>query len=526
MNAQPMMRWERFVLAERPSISLAAFRIAVAITVGCHVIPTLLQLPDNYLSTAFREVNVSFFPIPILQLIHQSPDALVHCITGLFYLSWGLFLIGYRSQLACIVMTACCYYLYALNSLHIGTLSWDILLVTLFLMCVTDYHGNYFSLDSIRLRPRDTIDGGGVARRVAPEERPLPPASGSGPQRALGCADAPTSRESHHAPNERVETQGRAGVSREEGGVPAATDPAALLTDAAEGEEPAYRKRRPFFIQRMLQLQMASTYFYTALAKLTAGGNWLTDNPYYYLMHSPPGGVVREFPLRGWLAQHPALCYTIGLGVIVMELMLPTLWFIRRTRLPAIAIGWTFHLLLLTTLHVPTIFFFLFPSQMLLFIPPEDVVAWIERRRHRCKGQQGTLIYDGHCMFCVGSVRRLLALDLFSYLRPVDYQTTEDVTALHPSLTRDQCHAQIHLVEPNGRLSGGFAAIQRLSMKLSLLWLLAPLANLPGARLIGDPAYRWIARHRYLFHRHRACDDNQCVPREAHHVKREASEPP
>ncbi len=444
--------WDRFVLAERPSISLSAFRIAVAITVGCHVIPTLLQLHDNYLSTAFREINTSFFPIPILQLVHHSPNAFVYLMTGLFSVAWGLFLIGYRSQLSGIVMTLCCYYFYALNSLHIGTLSWDILLVTLFLMCVTGYHGDYFSLDSLRLRLDEEASPGTPALRLRPR-------------------------------------------------------------DTIAGEEPAYRKQRPFFIQRMLQLQMASTYLYTALAKLSSGGNWLTDNPYYYLMHSPPGGVVREFLCRDWLAQHPALCYVIGLGVIAMELTLPILWFIRRTRIPAIAIGWAFHLLLLATLHVPTIFFFLFPPQMLLFIPPEDVVAWIEGRQHQYDEGQGLLIYDGHCMFCVGSVRRLLVLDLFGYLKPVDYQTAEDVTALHLSLTRNQCHAQMHLVEPDGRLSGGFAAIQRLSRKLPLLWPAAPLVNLLGARRIGDPAYRWIARNRYLFHRHRACDDNQCVPR-------------
>jgi len=35
---------------------------------------------------------------------------------------------------------------YALNEFHIGTLSWDILLVTLFLMCVSPYHGIIFPL--------------------------------------------------------------------------------------------------------------------------------------------------------------------------------------------------------------------------------------------------------------------------------------------------------------------------------------------------------------------------------------------
>lgn len=477
MSTTPATLWERLVLAERPSISLSAFRIAVAVTVGCHVIPTLLQLPDNYLATAFRTLNPSFFPIGVLRLVQQSPDALVYAMTGFFSLCWFGFLVGYRAQIACIGMTACCYYFYALNALHIGTLSWDILLVTLFLMCVTGYHGDYFSLDSLR----------------------LPKANAStvhGTQTTDKSVHSPQSTE--HRSNRELSTVDRGRSSIES-------------TPAVGDEEPAYRTRRPFFVQWLLQLQMASTYFYTGLAKITADGNWLTDNPYYYLMHSPSGGVVREFQGRAWLAQQPALCYAIGIGVIVMEFSLSILWFVRRTRLPAIAIGWLFHILLLVTLHVPTIFFFLFPAQMLLFIPPEDVVAWIERRRQRKAGRQGLLVYDGHCMFCVGSVRRLLVLDLFGYLRPVDYQRVEDVATLHPLLTRERCHAQMHLVEPAGRLSGGFGAIRRLSLRLPLLWPLAPLVHLPGAWFAGDPAYRWVARNRYLLHRHHACDDNRCV---------------
>ena len=45
--------WHRAFLAERPSCSLSLFRIAVAVTVGCHMIPSLLELEDNYLPAAF-----------------------------------------------------------------------------------------------------------------------------------------------------------------------------------------------------------------------------------------------------------------------------------------------------------------------------------------------------------------------------------------------------------------------------------------------------------------------------------------
>jgi len=242
--------WHQAFLVERPSISLSLFRIAVAITVGCHMIPSFLQLEDNYLSTAFKEKNASFFPLWTLRLVEQSPDWLVVAFVALFAVSWGGFLIGFRSQLSCLLMTLACYYFYALNSLHIGTLSFDILLVTLSLMWVIGYHGDAFSVDSV-----------------------------------------------------------------------------------LRGDALAYQRPRPFFVQRLLQLQIVWTFWYTALSKVTASGNWLTDNPYYYLMHYPPMGVVRDFPFRHVLGQHPTLCYAIGIGVLVCEFALPFLLFIRKTRL-------------------------------------------------------------------------------------------------------------------------------------------------------------------------------------------------
>lgn len=291
--------WRRAFLEERPSVGLCLFRPFVAFTVGAHVIPTLLHLEDNYFQTAFREKNPSFFTASVLALVDKSPDWLVTVFTAVFYAALSFFALGLFSQISCILMVLCCYYFYALNSLHIGTLSYDILLVTLFLMCVTDYHGDSFSLDALLHK--------------------------------------------------------RAG------------------------------RLRPFFVQRLLQLQIASTYFYTALCKFTASGNWLTDNPIYYLLNSAPGSVVKEFPSRAFFAQSPGLCYLVGLTIMSFEISLPFLLFMRRTRVAGITIGFLFHVMLVVTLHVPTIFFFLFPPQLLLFVDPERMVGWIEKVKRRCQ---------------------------------------------------------------------------------------------------------------------------------------------
>ena len=69
--------WHHAFLDRRPSLSLGLFRLAVAFTVGAHMIPSFFHMDDNYLATAFKTHNYSFFPIWALQPVAQSPDWLV-----------------------------------------------------------------------------------------------------------------------------------------------------------------------------------------------------------------------------------------------------------------------------------------------------------------------------------------------------------------------------------------------------------------------------------------------------------------
>lgn len=420
--------WERLFLEERPSLGLSFFRIFAGLTVGLHVIPSFFYLKDNFLSTAFKQINTSFFPPETVWLVQQSPDWLVYLFVAIFSVSWFFFCVGLYSQASCIIMTLSCYYFYALNSLHIGTLSWDILLVTLFLMCLTGYHGDYFSVDA--LRRHDAL---------------------------------------------------------------------------------AYKRQRSFFIQRLLQMQMAATFFYTALYKITADGNWLRGNPVYYLLNYPPEGVTKEFIFRNFFAAQPEICYAVGVFIVVAELSMPFLWFIPQTRNAAIAAGFLFHIMLVVTLHVPTIFFFLFPAQMLLFIHPNRIVQWVEKKRSaHAQKRQARLIYDGQCRFCRGSIEKILIADLFGYIKPVDYHEVTDIGALHQDLTRELCHSQLHLVGSEGRLLGGFFIFRHLAFKIPMLYPFIFVFYFPGSGVIGPWVYRWIAKNRYLFHVNRTCQNNAC----------------
>jgi len=420
--------WQRLFLEERPSIGLGFFRIAAALTTGLHVLPSFCHLMDNYFQTAFKTYNFSFFTPGVVGLVQKSPDGVVVFWVILFCVSWFFFLIGLFTQLSGIVMLLSCYYFYALNSFPIGTLSWDILLVTLFLMCLTPYPGDYFSVDCLR-----------------------------------------------------------------------------------RGEPEAYKRKRPFFLQRLLQMQIAFTYFYTGLYKITPPyGNWLTGNPMHYLMNYPPEGSVKHFLLKEFLANKPDLSYGIGVAILLWELSMPFLLFYPKTRRSAIVLGFIFHILLLLTFDVPAIFFFLFPPQLLLFIHPDKIVDWIERKRTIAeKGVQGILVYDGRCQFCRGSVRMLKVMDLFNTLKPVDYNE-QSPQSLHPGLTVERAASQLHWIEPDGSLYGGYFVLRRLSWKMPMLYPLIPVLYFPGLGLIGPWAYRFVAKNRYLFHFNKICRDNRC----------------
>ncbi len=167
-----------------------------------------------------------------------------------------------------------------------------------------------------------------------------------------------------------------------------------------------------------------------------------------------------------------------------------------------IGLGLAFMILLWLTLHVPTIFLFLFPPMMLLFIKPETIVRWIEERQVATARQpRGILLYDGDCGFCLESVKRLRVLDLFRWVDLRDFHKEASLKSFHPDLTKERCEREMVLVEPTGRLTGGFDAFQRMCLRLPLLWPLLPLIYVPGARLIGIRAYCWVAEHRFLFSR-------------------------
>ena len=408
--------WHRLFLEERPSMSLGVFRMCVAFTTWAHVFPSLVHLKDTYFPGTFKTHNSNFFPVEVIGFVDKSPEWVIVFFMYLFCVTSFTMFIGLFSQLSCILMTVSCYYFYALNSYHVGTLSWDILIVVLFLMCLTPYPGDYFSMDV--LRKKDLY---------------------------------------------------------------------------------GYRRKRPFFLQRIFQMQIAFIFFYTALYKSTGQGNWITDNPLYYVLNYPPAGVTKTFLWRDFFVDKPQLCYWLGITVVIVEYLMLFLLFNRRTRITAIYLGSIFCLLLILTLDVPATFFFLFPTQLLLFINPKKILAWVEHKRKINQDRPfGTVLYDGTCGFCVACFKALKIMDLMQTIDFVDFHEVSNLKNYHPELNPERVKKQMFLITSAGQIYGGFYAIRRISVWLPMMWPFLLIFYLPLAGFLGSFFYRFVARNRFI----------------------------
>ena len=118
-----------------------------------------------------------------------------------------------------------------------------------------------------------------------------------------------------------------------------------------------------------------------------------------------------------------------------------------------------------------------------------------------------TLLYDGTCRFCTAQAKRL---HRFGRGRVnVESAYAEGVRERFPMVPQEGVMGEIKLVEADGRVLGGAAAIARtLEHGGGPLGLLARLYRVWPVRPLADAGYRVIARNRYRFAGR--CDDGSC----------------
>jgi predicted DCC family thiol-disulfide oxidoreductase YuxK len=236
---------------------------------------------------------------------------------------------------------------------------------------------------------------------------------------------------------------------------------------------------------RLMQIQMAVLFFYSAVGKLR-GDDWWDGDALWVVF------TIGEHYSRAILDVLASHYWLVNLGTystVIIEIAFPFLIWQRRTRpyLLAAAIFLHFQFAVLMGL-----FYFSFVMVMghMSFVRPE----WLARLGEAWKRKMGDMemIYDGRCGFCVRSMAWFLAFDGLGQIRIRNFRTDPS-----PVVSDALVEKALYLVLPDGRALPGFEAYRYVVLRVPGLWWQVPLFYLPVlSRLFGHPIYNWIAANR------------------------------
>jgi len=105
------------------------------------------------------------------------------------------------------------------------------------------------------------------------------------------------------------------------------------------------------------------------------------------------------------------------------------------------------------------------------------------------------IIYDGHCAFCIRSLKLIKPFDSRKVMRFYDAHQPETF-ARFPELRYADVEDAMYTIAEGERPYRGFFAFRRLTWAGPLLWSLLPIFYFPGASIVGPRVYAWVARNR------------------------------
>jgi predicted DCC family thiol-disulfide oxidoreductase YuxK len=236
---------------------------------------------------------------------------------------------------------------------------------------------------------------------------------------------------------------------------------------------------------RLMQIQMAVLFFYSAVGKLR-GDDWWNGDAIWIVFTT--GDHYNRF-LLDVLASHYWLVNVATYATILIEIAFPFLIWQRRTRPYFLALAIALHLQFAVLMGL---FYFSFVMVMghMSFVRTE----WLARLGAAWKRWIGDMemIYDGRCGFCVRSMAWFLAFDGLRQIRIRDFRT-----APSPLVSDAQLEKALYLVLPDGRALPGFEAYRYVVPRVPGLWWQVPFFYVPVlSRLVGHPIYNWIAANR------------------------------
>lgn len=248
---------------------------------------------------------------------------------------------------------------------------------------------------------------------------------------------------------------------------------------------PRYRSRWAFACTRLMQIQMAVLFFFSATDKLR-GDHWWDGDAIWLVFVS--ADYYNNFMLN-ILASNYWLSNVATYSVILIEVAFPFMIWQRASRPYLLAAAIFLHLQFALLM---SLYYFSLVMMMghMSFLRPE----WLRRLGALWKWRIGPMemIYDGRCGFCKRSMAGFLAFDGLRQIQIRDFRA--DPSSV---VSNERMEKALHLVLPDGRALPGFEAYRYVVLRVPGLWWQIPFFYVPVfSRLLGHPIYNWVAANR------------------------------
>jgi predicted DCC family thiol-disulfide oxidoreductase YuxK len=266
-------------------------------------------------------------------------------------------------------------------------------------------------------------------------------------------------------------------------------DRARAVRDAKHGDLdaqlPVFTSRWAFACRRLMQLQMAVLFFFSAVHKIRTDEWWQGDALWRVFAAHDYNSVA----MLDLYASHFWIVNIATYGTVLIEIAFPFLIWQRHTRAWMLAGAVFLHLLF---------FFFLglhyFSWVMIMghvsFLRKE----WLDSLGAWWKSQMGAMemVYDGRCKFCVRSMEWFLAFDNLGQIKTRNFRTNPS-----PAVSDEEMEKALYMVLADGTALPGFEAYRYAVLRVPGLWWQVPFFYIPVlSRLVGHPTYNWVAANR------------------------------
>jgi predicted DCC family thiol-disulfide oxidoreductase YuxK len=248
---------------------------------------------------------------------------------------------------------------------------------------------------------------------------------------------------------------------------------------------PPFVSRWAFACTRLIQIQMAVLFFFSAIDKLK-GEDWWNGDAVWQVFVS--NDYYNGF-LLDLFANHFWLVNLATYATILIEIAYPFLVWQRATRPYALVGAIILHLQFAFLMNL-----YYFSFVMILGHMSFLRRAWLTQLGQWWKRKIGPveMIYDGTCGFCKRSMAWFLAFDGLKQVSIRDFRTNPS-----PAVSDEKMLKALYAVLPDGRALPGFEAYRHVVLRVPGMWWLVPFFYIPVfSRLFGHPIYNWIAANR------------------------------